>query len=770
VKICVVVCQTQSSFDNALSASTSVHALPVDARQLQPQQQQRDVDEIALLIPVFKLLLCLMSEARAVQALVGLGLVKALAAKVQHKILDPLLHAAAQASPRHLHPSQSKTEGLELALAILERCSSCEDGRRALVQDRVTYTILAELNLQPGSLIPEATTKQLLHFCESLEANCKEAIAIKNCTDESVSAGHERSAEESSRQNEKDVEQDAGASHVQMADEVRPQDREEVDDILLQGSQDLCCGLRRFLSTDVTFATRSQSASADLSSSQVDAPDDQVGVDTLVPTGGSSGTEGATRLRPPSRPAALHVDDKEGCAGAGEIGEASGKEAADDQVRRTHDQGIIEAFARPESQDSSSIPDFNKPEKPKLLPSGRKFGLANAVKDTIEGAEELPSHSSNAKHLKLLPSGRRPGLANAVRDEIEGNEVGGQVVNSYRVALDSYSIKDRKRDISNLMEIAFDQAEDQWESNISWLVDAKRKSISMQKLQEWNWVRQLARRRVLASGLAAALFDEATKNATVARAYVKFKKTAHSPAKALSPTRTSANDAAGGATQQASPLIAQSPELPRQDTDNHMEMHRIISRARSIPRSRKNLTATDEALSESAQPSSSGTKIRSLGPMALRALRRIDSAITAFNVNDEMRHALVRMGVSRPRKEPDSGLEQSGAKLGFGGSMLSEELKFALSPWRTGKALAEPVRAIIRLSAPVGSALERFQRAVKTTTLLLRISKSQQVMMAIKEILQGDIADTSALTVQRLFRRRKQEALEQGRIFGKLRN
>jgi hypothetical protein len=61
--------------------------------------------------------------------------------------------------------------------------------------------------------------------------------------------------------------------------------------------------------------------------------------------------------------------------------------------------------------------------------------------------------------------------------------------------------------------------------------------------------------------------------------------------------------------------------------------------------------------------------------MALRALRRIDSAITAFNVNDEMRHALVRMGVSRPRKEPDSGLEQSGAKLGFGGSMLSEELK-----------------------------------------------------------------------------------------------
>ena len=727
-----------------------------------------------------------MSETKAIQALVGLGLVKALSAKVQHKILQPLLDAAAQASPQRLRPSQSKTEGLELVLAILERCSSCEDGRRALVQDRVTYTILAELNLQPGSLVPEAATKQLLHFCESLEANCKEAIAIKKCIDENVSAGHERSAEESPRQNEKDVQQDVGASHVQMADEVRSQDTEEVDDILLQGSQDLCCGLRRFLSTDATFAAWSQSASADLSS-QVDAPDDDVGVDTLVPTGGIDDTrdttlppaplqsgedqrtgEGDTRSRPPSRPSALDVDDKEGLAGEGEIGEASGKEETNDEVRRTHDQGVIGAFLRPESQDSSSIPDFNKPEKPKLLPSGRKFGLANAVKDTIEGAEELPSHSSNAKNLKLLPSGRRVGLANAVRDEIEGNEVGGHVVNSYRVALESYSIKDRKRDISNLMEIAFDQAEDQWESNISWLVDAKRKSISMQKLQEWNWVRQLARRRVLASGLAAALSEHATKNATVARAYVKFKKTAHSPAKASSPTRTSAKDTAGGAPQQASSPTTQSPEMLRQNTDNHMEMHRIISRARSIPRSKKNLTATDEALSESAQPSSSGTKVRSLGPMALRALRRIDSAITAFNVNDEMRHALVRMGVSRPRKEPDQ--EQSGARLGFGGSMLSEELKFALSPWRTGKALAQPVQAIIRLSAPVGSALERFQRAVKTTTLLLRISKSQQVMMAIKEILQGDIADTSALTVQRLFRRRKQEAFEQGRIFGKLRN
>lgn len=450
-------------------------------------------------------------------------------------------------------------------------------------------------------------------------------------------------------------------------------------------------------------------------------------------------------------------------AGEEDLHGVSGGGREHHEVQRVH--CAPEGF---ESRDPSPIPDFQRKEKSQLLPSGRKIGFANTVKDTIEGAG---GDSSANKSLKLLPSGRKVGLANAVKDEIEGNEVGGQVVNVYRVAMDSYTIKDRKRDISHLMEIAFDQAEDQWESNIGWLVEPKRKSISINKLQEWNWVRQLARRRVLASGLAAALFEEATKNATVARAYVKFKKTAKSPVKSPTPKKTGGS---GGATVRESSPTSRSPEMPLagDHDDKHMEMHRIISRARSIPRSKKSLAAADEALSESAQPSSGTPQIRTLGPMALRALTRIDSAITAFNVNDEMRQALVSMGVSRPRKEPNSGLHQASrndvVKHAIGGSLLSEELKFALSPWRTGKALAEPVRAIIRLSTPVSSAIERFQRAVKTTTLLLRISRSPQVMMAINDILQGDIADTSAVVVQRLFRRRRQEALEKGLIFGKL--
>ena len=105
-----------------------------------------------------------------------------------------------------------------------------------------------------------------------------------------------------------------------------------------------------------------------------------------------------------------------------------------------------------------------------------------------------------------------------------------------------------------------------------------------------------------------------------------------------------------------------------------------------------------------------------------------------------MRQVLVSMGVSTPRKEPET---SSGNKVGPPGIILSEELKFALSPWRTGKSLALPVRTIIRLSLPVKSAIERFRRAVNVTTMLLRISRSPQVMMAIKDILQGDQVSTN---------------------------
>jgi len=295
----------------------------------------------------------------------------------------------------------------------------------------------------------------------------------------------------------------------------------------------------------------------------------------------------------------------------------------------------------------------------------------------------------------------------------------------------------------------------------------------MQKLQEWNWVRQLARRRVLASGLAAALFDEASKTTQVARVTAKFKKKMAAKSSAQkSPSQNSlappsVAEGAGASAEEgagvSSPISPEAAHPASQHDDNHMEMHRIISRARSTNGSSTSALNADKALLQSAQPSAA--KTTTLGPMALRALRRIESAISAFNVNDEMRQALVSMGVSKPRREPET---SSGAKVGTPGLMLSEELKFALSPWRTGKSLALPVRTIIRLSLPVQSAIERFRRAVKATTLLLRISRSPQVMMAIKDILQGDLVDSSAVVVQRLFRRRRQEALEQGRIFGKV--
>jgi len=184
------------------------------------------------------------------------------------------------------------------------------------------------------------------------------------------------------------------------------------------------------------------------------------------------------------------------------------------------------------------------------------------------------------------------------------------------------------------MEIAFDQAEDQWESNIGWLVDSKRRSISMQKLQEWNWVRQLARRRVLASGLAAALFDEASKTTQVARVTAKFKKKMAAKSSAQeSPSQNSlappsVAEGAGASAEEgagvSSPISPEAAHPASQHDDNHMEMHRIISRARSTNGSSTSALNADKALLQSAQPSAA--KTTTLGPMALRALRRIESA------------------------------------------------------------------------------------------------------------------------------------------------
>lgn len=219
-----------------------MHAFAGDARQ-KKQQEQRDMDDVDRLVPIFKALLCMVPDTEVVKALVGLGLVQALAEILQHKILEPLLRSGVQDNLQSPRPQPSKAEALALALAILERCCCCWVGRCALVQHKVTYTIMAEINLQVASVIPEgaassgvaAVLEHLLRFCERLEAACLEPIqTFGSELDSSAAVGHEVCAE------------DATSNFVKLPKDLSFQSK-EVDDVLLQGSQDLRSVLRRVI-------------------------------------------------------------------------------------------------------------------------------------------------------------------------------------------------------------------------------------------------------------------------------------------------------------------------------------------------------------------------------------------------------------------------------------------------------------------------------------------------------------------------------------------
>jgi len=68
----------------------------------------------------------------------------------------------------------------------------------------------------------------------------------------------------------------------------------------------------------------------------------------------------------------------------------------------------------------------------------------------------------------------------------------------------------------------------------------------------------------------------------------------------------------------------------------------------------------------------------------------------------------------------------------------------------------------LMLSQPSASALERFRRAALTCSLLIGVSRSQEMMTAMKEILEGEKSEASARVVQRLFRAIRQRRRRTG--------
>ena len=89
-----------------------------------------------------------------------------------------------------------------------------------------------------------------------------------------------------------------------------------------------------------------------------------------------------------------------------------------------------------------------------------------------------------------------------MRDELEGYDLADT---NAVVAKNTYSKAERKQDIANLIEIAIDQAEDIWETNIEWLVQGKVNRISKDRLHAWKWMREHERHRELVHGLVQAL-------------------------------------------------------------------------------------------------------------------------------------------------------------------------------------------------------------------------------------------------------------------------
>ena len=151
--------------------------------------------------------------------------------------------------------------------------------------------------------------------------------------------------------------------------------------------------------------------------------------------------------------------------------------------------------------------------------------------------------------------------------------------------------------------------------------------------------------------------------------------------------------------------------------ERHLKTHRTITRTES----HKHVMLEEQALEFSGR----------LNALTVSALRRIDAAITRFRVNDEMKDAMVKLGVRQGWADPLSrkhgaGEDEGEAEAGLSASMVSE-LRFALSPFKVAQELAKVVKAMITLTGPAPSPLHRFRRAAYTCSFLIRISRSPQV-------------------------------------------
>lgn len=151
--------------------------------------------------------------------------------------------------------------------------------------------------------------------------------------------------------------------------------------------------------------------------------------------------------------------------------------------------------------------------------------------------------------------------------------------------------------------------------------------------------------------------------------------------------------------------------------ERHLKTHRTITRTES----HKHVMLEEQALEFSGR----------LNALTVSALRRIDAAITRFRVNDEMKDAMVKLGVRQGWADPLSRKHGAGeadaeAEAGLSASMVSE-LRFALSPFKVAQELAKVVNAMITLTGPAPSPLHRFRRAAYTCSFLIRISRSPQV-------------------------------------------
>ena len=113
--------------------------------------------------------------------------------------------------------------------------------------------------------------------------------------------------------------------------------------------------------------------------------------------------------------------------------------------------------------------------------------------------------------------------------------------------------------------------------------------------------------------------------------------------------------------------------------ERHLKTHRTITRTES----HKHVMLEEQALEFSGR----------LNALTVSALKRIDAAITRFRVNDEMKDAMVRLGVRQGWADPllrkrGAGAGEAEAEAGLSASMVSE-LRFALSPFKVAQELAK---------------------------------------------------------------------------------